>query len=186
MTAPAFVQTARRNYLVPVLLALLLLSAAGVALLRSTPNRTADLSIPHLDVWHSRTVYKNETIQVARDTSQDDLYVLPTLHIDDQLRLPLFVKDLTATLVTAEGETFTTSAMEKADLAQLLLAYPELRKRASGALYRDTEVPPGRSAEGMVLLHFPISESTWKHRRSATLTVDFYHQPPQTLELPKP
>jgi hypothetical protein len=36
----------------------------------------------------------------------------------------------------------------------------------------------------MVLLHFPISEDQWNHRRSATLNIDLYHQGPLSVAIP--
>jgi hypothetical protein len=40
-------------------------------------------------------------------------------------------------------------------------------------------------AEGMVLLHFPVTEEVWNRRRSATLHVDLYHQGPISITIPQ-
>jgi hypothetical protein len=42
-------------------------------------------------------------------------------------------------------------------------------------------IAPGKSAEGMVLLHFPITKAVWDSRRTAVLNVDLYHQGEQTV-----
>src|SRR3954453_19369111 len=95
-------QPARRNLLAPVLLAFLILGIVLALLLRFTPHRTADLSIVRTTIYPTHTVFKSASIVVANQSAADDtLYVLTTLHIDDRLHLPLFLKDFTATLTTA-------------------------------------------------------------------------------------
>ncbi len=171
-----FAQPARRNLLAPVLLAFLILGIVLALVLRFTPHRTADLTITHTAIYPAHTVFKSDSIVVGHDHTQDDLYVLTTLRIDDRLHLPLFLKDFTATLTTAEGEEITTSAIEKHDLANLYTSFPALKPLASEPLLRETMISPGQSAEGMVLLHFPVTQDVWDHRRTAVLNVDLYHQ----------
>jgi hypothetical protein len=171
-----FAQPARRNLLAPVLLAFLILGIVLALVLRFTPYKTADLSISQTVVYPTHTIFKSDSIVVANQHAEDDLYVLTRLRIDDRLHLPLFLKDFTATLTTADGEIVTTSATEKRDLENVYTAFPELRTLASDPLLRDTMISPGQSAEGMVILRFPITKDTWDRRRSAVLNVDLYHQ----------
>jgi len=171
-----FAQPARRNLLAPVLLAFLILGIVLALLLRFTPHRTADLAIVRTTVYPTHTVFKSDSIIVANQHAEDALYVLTTLRIDDRLHLPLFLKDFTATLTTAEGEEVTTSAVEKIDLDNVYTSFPALKPLASEPLLRDTMISPGQSAEGMILLHFPVTKEVWDHRRTAVLNVDLYHQ----------
>src|SRR6267378_7507773 len=171
-----FAQPARRNLLAPVLLAFLILGIVLALLLRFTPHRTADLAIVRTAVYPTHTVFKSDSIIVANQHAEDALYVLTTLRIDDRLHLPLFLKDFTATLTTAEGEEITTSAVEKLDLDNVYTSFPGLKPLASEPLLRDTMISPGQSAEGMILLHFPVTKEVWDHRRTAVLNVDLYHQ----------
>ena len=97
------------------------------------------------------------------------------------LHLPLFLKDFTATLTTAEGDEITTSAIEKLDLENVYTSFPGLRPLASEPLLRETMISPGQSAEGMILLHFPVTKEVWDHRRDAMLNVDLYHQGQQSV-----
>jgi hypothetical protein len=171
-----FAQPVRRNLLVPVLLAFLILGIILALVLRFTPHKTADLTITRTVIFPTHTVFKSETIVVANQHAEDDLYVLTTLRIDDRLHLPLFLKDFTATLTTAEGEEITTSAIEKQDLDNVYTSFPNLKPLATEPLLRETMISPGQSAEGMILLHFPITKEVWDHRRTAVLNVDLYHQ----------
>ena len=173
---PKFAQPARRNLLVPVLLAFLILGIVLALLLRFTPHRTADLTIVRTTIYPTHTVFKSDSIIVANQHTEDALYVLTTLRIDDRLHLPLFLKDFTATLTTAEGEEITTSAVEKPDLENVYTSFPALKPLASEPLLRDTMISPGQSAEGMILLHFPVTKEVWDHRRTAVLNIDLYHQ----------
>jgi hypothetical protein len=176
-----FAQPARRNLLAPVLLAFLILGIVLALLLRFTPHGTADLAITHTTIFPTHTVFKSDTIVVANQHTEDALYVLTTLRIDDRLHLPLFLKDFTATLTTAEGDEITTSAIEKPDLENVYTSFPGLRPLASEPLFRETMISPGQSAQGMVLLHFPVTKEVWDHRRKAVLNIDFYHQGQQEI-----
>jgi hypothetical protein len=176
-----FAQPARRNLLVPVLLAFLILGIVLVLVLKFTPHKTAELTVTHTTVYQTHTVFKSDTIVVANQHTEDDLYVITNLHIDDRLDLPLFIKDFTATLTTADGEEITTSAVEKRDLDNVYASFPDLKALTSEPLLRDTMISPGQSAEGMILLHFPVTKDIWDRRRTAALNVDLYHQGQQEV-----
>jgi len=182
---PKFAQSERRNLLAPVLIAFLVLGIAIALLLRFTPHSTAKLSILKTAVYPTHTVFKADSLLVGRDRSQDDLYVATTLHMEDRLNLPLFIKDFTATLVTDTGETIETSAIQKQDMQNLYTTFPALRPLSSATpLLRDSLIESGKTAKGMVLLHFPVSEDTWNHRRSATLHIALYHQGRVSIVIP--
>jgi hypothetical protein len=181
---PKFAQPERRNLLAPVLIAFLVLGIAIALVLRFTPHSTAKLRVLRSTVYPTHTVFKSDSILVNRDRAQDELYVVTTLRMEDRLNLPLFIKDFTATLVTADGEKIETSAVQKPDLENLYTTFPALRPLASEPLLRDTLIDSGKAAEGMVLLHFPVTEEVWNHRRSATLHVALYHQGRISVVLP--
>jgi hypothetical protein len=180
---PTFSQPARSNLLAPVLIAFLVLGITITLVLRFTPRKTADLAITRTVVYPTHTVFKADSLLVGHDRAQDDLYVLTTLHIDDRLRLPLFLKDFTGTLTTADGQDITTSAAEKQEIPALYLTYPALKSLGANPLLRDTLIDPGQSAEGMVLLHFPVTLDDWKRRKSAVLNIDLYHQGQQSVTI---
>ena len=181
MSDLTFAQPARRNLLAPVLLAFLILGIVLALVIAFTPHRTADLTITRTSVYPAHTVFKSDSIIVGNQHAEDDLYVLTTLRIDDRLHLPLFLKDFTATLTTAEGEEITTSATEKQDLDNIYTSFPALKPLSSEPLLRDTMISPGQSAEGMLLLHFPVTQAVWDHRRKAVVNVDLYHQGQQEI-----
>lgn len=180
-----FAQPARRNLLAPVLIAFLILGVAIALMLRYTPHSTAQLTILRTVVYPTHTDFKGDSILVGRNQAQDDLYVVTTVRIEDRLNLPLFIKDLRGTLVTADGEHIQTSAVQKQDFDNLYTAFPALRPLATAPLLRETLVESGKAAEGMVLLHFPVTQEVWDHRQSATLHIDLYHQGPVSVVIPR-
>lgn len=181
---PKFAQPARRNLLAPVLVAFVIMGIAIALVVRYTPHTVADLTILRTAVYPTHTVFKSDTLVVGRDQVQDNLYVLTTLRVEDRLNLPIFLKDFTATLTTADGEELKTSAVEKQDIENLYTTFPALRPLSSTPLLRETLIDPGHSAEGMILLHFPVTEDEWNRRRSAKLQIDLYHQGPISITIP--
>ena len=182
-----FSQPERPNFLVPALIAVGVLAAVFALVFTLNPHRVADLAVTHTAVLPTHTVFGPVSNVVGdQPAAEDEFYVLATIRIEDKLRLPLFLKDLSGTLTTADGSVVTTSAVEKNDLAGLYITFPALKPLASAPLLRETEIPPGQHAEGMVLLHFPVDQTTWDQRKSAIVTIDLYHQDPLTVEIPKP
>ena len=183
-------QPERRNFLVPILLALVALGIAGFFLLRFTPHTVADLAITRVDVYPAHTVFKSDSIVVGDDPAQDDLYVLATVRLTDHLRLPLFLKDITATLIPNDGSLQpSTSAVEHAQLENLYTSFPAIRKLAAAQpaplLLRETRINPNQTVEGFVILHFPVDAKVWNSRNDAVLTLDLYHQQSLSATIPK-
>ena len=180
-SAPTFPQAARRNLLAPVLIAFLILGIVIALVIRLTPEKTADLTVTHTAISATHTVFKSDSLVVGTDRAEDNLYVTTTLRIDDRLHLPLFLKDFTGTLTLADGTEITTSAIEKNDIPNLFTTFPQLKQYASDPLLRESLIEPGQSAQGMIILRFPVTQPEWDHRRSAALNVDFYHQGTQSV-----
>jgi hypothetical protein len=170
-----FEQHAPRNLIAPVLIAFLLLGVVIALVIRHTPAQAVDLTITHTAVYPTHTVFKSGSIVVGSDRAEDNLYVLANLRVDDPLHLPLFLKDFTATVTTADDQQITTSAAETKDLSNIYTSFPGLKPLASAPLRRETLIAPGTSVEGMVLLQFPITLDVWNRRKSAILNVDLYH-----------
>jgi hypothetical protein len=183
-----FSQPARRNLLAPILIAVVVLGIALLLVLAFTPHKVADVTVSKPAVYASHIVFKSQTIVVGNTTAEDDLYALVTVHITDRLRLPLFLKDFTATLTPADGDPIEANAAEKPDIPNLYTTFPALKdladQQAQPLLLRDTRIDPGQSASGIILLHFPVSQDTWNKRKSATLSIALYHQNPLVIDLP--
>ncbi len=185
-----FAQPARRNLTVPIVSALVTLGIAIAVLLYITPHSTAKVTIKNVAAYPSHVVFKSESLMVGRDTVEDTLYLLVNVNIENRRHMPLFIKDFTATLIPADDEPITTGAIEKPDIPNLYTSFPQLKsladQQAAPLLLRETQIDIGKSVNGLLLLHFPVSQATWDQRKSATLTIDLYHQESVTIPLPKP
>lgn len=184
MTDLKFEQPKNRNLLAPVLIAFLLVGVLIALVIQHNPANRIDLTITRISVYPAHTVFKSNSLVVGSDKSEDDLYVIANLRVDDPLHLPIILKDFTATLTTADDQEITTSAAEVNDLPNIFTSFPALKPLSSPPLRRETLIPPGTSAEGMVLLHFPVTEDVWNHRKSAILNVDLYHQGTFPITIP--
>lgn len=186
-----FAQPSRRSLAAPCLAAVLLLAAAGLVFNWLNPYRTVAATITRaaavpVDVTFARQTFTNGTHVVGQEASKEhDFYVVATVRVDNKLRIPIFLKDLSATFIPSSGGELHASAIEKQDRAQVLSAFPSLKPVAGDPLESETTIAPGHAAEGTVLLQLPISESDWTQRNAAALTLDFYHQPSITLTIPK-
>ncbi len=180
-----FDQPAARSNLVPGVIAVSILALVAAAVFYFNPHDTASMTLSNTTAVATRTNFKSDsTVIQSTPAGQDDLYVLTTLRIDDHLRLPITLDTLTATLVTADDEQTTASAISGPDLAAVFKAFPQLRPLSAAPLLRETEIQPGGAAVGQVVFHFPITKAVWNARKSANLTVNLYHQTPQTIRIP--
>ena len=159
-----------------MLIAFLLLGVVIALVIRHTPTRAVDLTITHTAIYPTHTVFKSDSLVVGSDKAEDSLFILATLRVEDPLRLPLFLKDFTATLTTADDQQITTSAAEEKDLPTIYTSFPALKQLSSPPLRRETLIAPGTAAVGMVLLQFPVTLDVWNHRKSAVVNVDLYHE----------
>jgi hypothetical protein len=189
MSELTFSQPQRRNsFLVPLLIAVVLVSGI-FAYVYLRPHRIADIAITHTNTLPTHTVFKNLSKVVGHeDEAQDDFYVLTTIRIDNRSKTPLTIDDITATLIPPDdsAEPATTSAIPKTDLDGMYVTFPALKPLSGPPLPRETTIPPGDHAEGMVMLHFPVTQADWDNRKSASVTISFYHQDPFTITIPKP
>jgi hypothetical protein len=189
MSDLTFSQPERRNFVVPILVALVLIGGV-FAYVYLNPHRIADITVTHTAILPTHTVYKTDSKLVGhKDQAEDDLYVLTTIRIDNRLKTPLVIDSITAALAgkdDTDDTAATTSAIQKNDIDSLYVTFPALKPLGSAPLLRETAIQPGEHVEGMVMLHFPVDQAAWDQRKSATVTIAFYHQDPFTVTVPKP
>jgi len=173
----------------PVLILLAILLLGGATFWFMNTRQSAALSIPKTQLYAAHTTTAaaagggNIVGQAAE--ADDDLYVAVTLHLKNNLNLPLFIDNLTATYTDATDATLDTRALGHTDLTRTEEIFPALTPLMPNPFPLGDAIPTHATTEGTVLLHFPgLTEQTWKARKSAVLTLNFTHQPPQTVNLP--
>jgi hypothetical protein len=186
MAELTFAQSERRNFLVPGLIALATLAIGLAVFSWLNPHRVPSVTVTHASTLPTHTVFKTDTKLVgAQDQAQDDFYVLATVHIDNRLKYPLTINEITGTFNAPDDTVETTTAIGKNDLPNLYVTFPALKPLSGPPLLPETTTEPGAQTEGMVLLGFPVTEADWNQRKSATITLTFYHQDPITVVIPK-
>ena len=185
-----FAQSARPNYTAPLLVAVVVLGVAAGLIYRKMEQKTVTVTVTQTIAHPIKIVYKaapqSSSFKVLKvQEGEDDLYVVPTVHIENHLDIPMYVKDFTIALNKEDGE-LRTLAIEKNDLDAVYSSFPEIKPLMAKPLLRETEIAPGETAEGTLLAQFAIPQSTWDQRKSATVTIDFYHAPSITVLIPKP
>jgi hypothetical protein len=189
---PTFAQPDRRNFALPLLLALGVLAIAAGLLAYFFPYKKPQLTITHSAVYLGHTVFERQNFENGTNvvgqgpSTEDDLYVLETVHIENPLKVPLTLNDFTATLTATDGSQMKIGAIEKPELPTVFTAFPALKPLVETPLLRETTIAPGQSADGVIVLPFPVAKSTWDQRQSAILTIEFYRESPVNLTIPKP
>jgi hypothetical protein len=187
MSDLSFAQPERRSFLVPALIAIAVLALVFAGIYLYVPHSTAGLTVTHVAVLPEHTVFKSDSTVVGQQARfDDDLYILATVRVDNRLRVPLTLDDITGTITAPDGAETTTAALQKRDLPNLYAVFPALVPLASAPLVRESIIQAAGRAEGMVLLHYPIPQAEWDQRKSASITLKFYNQDPITVPLPKP
>jgi hypothetical protein len=186
MSELTFTQPERRSFLVPGLIALAVL-AIGIAIFAVVnPYRIPTVTVSHTAVDAEHTVFATDSkLANAKPPAQDDLYVVTTVHIDNRLKFPITIDDITGRIVANDDSEATTGAVQRSDLANLFVVFPKLVPLAGPPLLREATIQPGAQLEGMVILHYPITQADWDQRKSASVTVNFYHQDSVTAPIPK-
>ncbi len=180
----AFAQSERRSYLGPLVLALAAIVAALVVARHFFPATSIGTDHLHTDILATKTEFKSDSTVVGIDRSQSMLYVLTRVRVSDNLHMPIFLDDFHATIVEADGSEITAHGLSRQDIANVQVTFPALTPLVTPPLLRETTIEPGQHLEGMILLPFPISQAVWDARKSATVRIDLYHQPPLFYDIP--
>jgi len=156
----------------------------GAAVYLLNPRKTAEITLEKTEVFAPHTVF-NETPTSSKiigttPETEDDVYVVATVRIEDELRLPLFLASTSATMMTQAGSGVEATVISPVDLPRLEETFPQIEQLVSSAkapaLKFDDAIAQGTSRVGTVVLLFPqVSERDWRTRKSATLTVQFAH-----------
>ncbi len=185
MAEPTFSQSERRSFLVPILVAIAALALAVAIAVHFYPATTVNIDHLHCDVVDTHTVFESKTMVLAPQQTQDVLYIVEALKVDNQLRLPISVDDFHLTLTNPDGKQLTVKAMQKTDLPTLRTSFPKLEPLLTSPLLRDTSIEPGKAAQGAVVFALPLPKAMWDARQSGVVKVDLYNQPSLYLTIPK-
>lgn len=182
---PSFSQPERRSFLVPILVAIAALALAIVIAIHFFPATTINIDHLHSDAVDTHTVFQSHSKVIGQQQSQDVLFIAETLKVDNQLRFAISLDDFSLNLTNPDGHQFTVKAVQKGDLESIQASFPRLKPLLTTPLLRDTDIEPGKVAEGTILFSLPVPQTMWDARQSGVVKVDVYHQPSLYLTIPK-
>jgi len=173
------------NRLIPkLLIAGIVMIVIGAAVYFLNPRKTAEITVQKTAVFAPHTEFQqapsSSHLIGATPESEDDVYIVTTLSIEDKLRLPLSLSSTSATLTKDDGTTLDATAISPLDLSRLEQTFPQISPLVSAPapppLQFEDAITPGTTRVGTVVLLFPqTSETQWRARKSATLTVHLAH-----------
>ncbi|MGA7156669.1 MAG: hypothetical protein WBY53_07485 [Acidobacteriaceae bacterium] len=173
------------NRLTPKLvIAAVVMVVVGFAVYFLNPRKTAEIKIDKIALFAPHTVSKpvpgvGRIIGTPAE-SEDDVYVVATVAITDELRLPLMFDSASATMTDSTGETLDATVVSPTDLTRLEQSFPQItplvNAPAAAPLHFQDSIPPGETRVGTVVLLFPqINEEAWRSKRGAALNIRFVH-----------
>lgn len=183
----------RRSMLVPILLALVVLAAAGAWFAKVYVHPSVTGSVTAVKTFPVHVVYKHATggnnMTVGADQTEDALYVITDVSLNNEGEVPLFLSSFRGSFTLEDGSVMQASVIEKDDIPRVLKMFPPLKAEAdllgSQPLLREASVAKNATARGYLVMYYNVPPSIWDKRKAAEVKVEFYHQDPMTLSLPK-
>ncbi len=162
--------TAKKN-LPPVRLLLIgaaiILVAAGILAFVQRPQSHATGSI--------------DDVVATEIAGQNSVMVAINLTIHNQDKEILKIHNVKVDLDTSSG-AFSDEPASASDLDRYFQALPALKQHALAPLMMESVIPPAGTAQGTIVVSFPVSQATFDARKSIKVTVWPYHaQVPLTL-----
>ena len=143
--------------MVPVLIALVIIGAitvVGAYLLRSKPVANGTI----------------ENVFAVEQNTHNTSFVAMNVTIHNVTDKTLYIKDIKGEIATPAG-SFVDDAANAVVYDRYTSAYPDLRPVIKKPLVVETKIPPGGSAEGTVLVNFPIKMADFEQRSGVTVTI---------------
>jgi hypothetical protein len=111
----------------------------------------------------------------AVETS-DHSSVLATVMVSvrNDFERSIFIKNMKATLTTADGKTYDDTPASEIDYERYFQAFPDLRQHAIAALKPETKIIPGQQASGTLVFGFPVTKEQFDSRKNLEITIEPY------------
>lgn len=186
--------TERRSMLLPILLAVLLLAAAGAWFAKVYVHPSVTGSVSATSVYPVHVEYKSPKFQgsatmVAGNQTEDALYVVANVTLQNRSEVPLFLSSFHGSFTLEDGSVMQASPIESGDVPRLLKMFPQLKTLtdATGTqpLEREQTIARGATGRGYLVMYYNVPPGYWEKRKAADVNIEFYHQDPLTLPLPK-
>jgi len=134
-------------------------------------------------VGTNRPIARGKILGVYTAEQADKTHVLVgvQLAVENLDKKPIWIRDIRVRVKPA-GDAADKSPLEdefapSSDFERYFQALPDLGAHRMAALSHDTKIMPGQSAEGMVIVAFPLSKDAFEHKQWLRVVVEpFDHQ----------
>ena len=178
-----------RKLLITGLAVALIFAAAFAVFYRHENHAPLEATATRVLTLPLHTVYGHVKDSADADETEDSVYIVPLLYIQNRSDVPLFIKDIAGTVTLQDGRENPgrrIGARDRERLQQLVPGIVPLLKQANlPALDPEQQIAPKAAAEGYAIFLYTMPSTEWDKRQSAAVRLDFYHQDAVTIPLPK-
>jgi hypothetical protein len=180
-----------RNPAKLALAAAVLIAAAAVAVSLLHPGRDATVAVTEVQTFAPHTTFSamratsGSHIIGGVPSAEDDLYVVATVHLQNNLHRPVALFASSASLTTPDDARMDATMIVARDIPRLEESFPALKPMLTHVLPDDAEIGSKQSVDGSVVMLFPgAGEAFWQKKKSAQLTIELAHEQPLSVSLP--
>ena len=111
----------------------------------------------------------------------DQVLVFTHVRLHNQSKNPLFLRQITTNVTTADGTIRSSYAAIPADYVRVFQAYPELTPLQGKSLTTDATIQPGATLEGDFISSFRMSKQEFDARKGLNYNISFRYLPDLVL-----
>ena len=129
---------------------------------------------------HARSTGTIEDVVVVPVQGQDMVMVAVNLSLTNKELKPTWIKSIKVA-ADVGGNKLTDDAAPAIDSERYFQAMPELKQHAGNLLTPEMRIDPGSKLSGTVVASFPVKADEFGARKSLTVVVTPYDEPPITM-----
>lgn len=116
-----------------------------------------------------------DAVYVSTQPGQPNIFVPIQVTLRNVTDKTLYVKEVSATVKTDQGE-FSDTGASSTDYERYFAAFPDLKEHSTQALVVETKIAPGAEQKGTVLVSFPLTKEQFDARKDLAVKVQPYDQ----------
>jgi hypothetical protein len=113
-------------------------------------------------------------IFAVETTDKSSVLCTTLVSVRNDFEKSIFIKNMKATLTTADGKTYDDTPASEVDYERYFQAFPDLRAHAIEALKPETKIVPGQQASGTLVFGFPVTKEQFDSRKNLEITIEPY------------
>ncbi|HEX5434008.1 MAG TPA: hypothetical protein VFY05_07210 [Candidatus Angelobacter sp.] len=122
--------------------------------------------------------------KIASVDQQGNTMVAVQAKINNVIDKQLWIRNVDLELQTADGKKFTDHAAPSSDAQSYIKAFPPLMEANADPLHEELKIAPKSAYTGVAVFSFPVDQKAFNARKSLTLNIQLYDQPPLVLKNP--